>query len=96
MSLLAVALELRNKVSVFDYKPLFRELEKFSATHVQDSLYVMEAARTPREIVDDLGRFLDTGDSVVAFEVYGKIWCTHPVRGAERLLSVRSTSRVSG
>jgi CRISPR/Cas system-associated endoribonuclease Cas2 len=95
MSLLAVVLELRNDVSIFDYKPLFRELEKFSATRVQDSLYVMKAARTPREIVDNLCRFLDTEDSLVAFAVHGKVWCTHPVHGAERWLSVPSEFPVS-
>jgi hypothetical protein len=45
MSLLAVALDLRGKVSNFDYKPTFRELGKFSATHVHDILQVMEAGR---------------------------------------------------
>jgi hypothetical protein len=95
MPLLAVALDLRSEQGSFNYEPLVRDLARLSAVRVQKSLYLLEAKRTPREIVDQLGRFLEPGDGLIVFETYAKPWCNHMVRGAEKWLA-EAPARVSG
>jgi hypothetical protein len=66
MPVYSLTYDLVNESNSFDYKPLWKELERLNAHRTQYSDWLINLNNTPKEVVDHFQRFTDKDDRVMA------------------------------